>query len=469
MSYEQNSNWTRILPKQPEIKAYLQGVSQKYDLTRRMHFRTEVEECVWNDQTSRWIIHLHNLTTGERWTHESDILFSCAGGLVKPRRLDVPGVESFKGPIFHTACYDHSVDLRNKHVAVIGNGCTGVQLVPALVNDIGVKSLTHFVRSKHWIFPPFDRPYPSWLRWVFRNIPGARQLHRMHIYLVTAKTWPVFLTDETGAKARARLQPRVEEYMRKAPPAEYVDKLVPDYEIGCTRRIFDSNYLPTLHKPNVELINTPIREVVPEGIRTDDGVTKVDAIILANGFDLQQPLAPMTIKGRDGVDLHQKWIQEGGTGTYSCVAVSGFPNMFLVAGPNTATGHTSVIIAAENTANLSLRVLKPVLDGRAKTVEPLKQAEDDWNDAVQEASQHRIWVKGGCQTWYLQGLGRIHTLYPWDQTDMWRRCFFPEWKNWMYRTQDGTPFRYRGLDRWFKPWVLMLLLVGITGWYLRRR
>ena len=455
------------MPRQPEIKAYLEGVVHKHGLQRRIHCNKQVDACTWNDHTMTWTLKIHDVKTGEEWIHETNIIFNCIGGLDDPRPLDVPGKETFEGPIFHTRKWDDSVALKDKRVAVIGNGCTAVQMVPALINEVGVKSVTQFVRSKHWVFPSLDMEYPEPVRWAFRNIPGFLWLHRIQIHLFAESAWPAFYMDEKGAKLRNKLQKVTEDYMRQNAPEKYHDLIIPEWEVGCKRRIFDYGYMQVLNKENMTLKQTPIQEIVPEGIKTHDGIDEVDVILIANGFDLKRTEAPMTIVGKNGENLYKRWNEQGGAGCYSCVGVADFPNMLFIAGPNTITGHSSVVLAAENTTNLALRVLKPVFDNKAATVEPYRAAEKKWNADVQREGSKRSWSMGGCTNWYVDDNGWNATLYPWSQTDLWWRCVMPKWSNWYYQTSSGRQYRYWGLDRFTKPGMTVFLAIAAAIWFWR--
>ncbi|KKY28451.1 putative monooxygenase [Phaeomoniella chlamydospora] len=456
-----------LMPKQYEIKQYLNDVSDKYGLTPKMHFNTEVEQCTWNSETATWTIDLHDTQTDQRWQHETSILFSCAGSLVNPRKLDVPGVELFKGPIFHTAQWDNSVDLENKKVIVIGNGCTGIQVVTGVLN-LGAKSVVHFSRSPHWILPSPDRPINEPVRWLLQKFPFLMWLFRFYAFMYMEKAALMYDMTKRGARDRAMRQAISRRYIKKVAPKNYRSLLIPDWELGCRRRIFDCGYIEALNRPDLELTNSTIKEITSNGVRTEEGVIEADAIILANGFEVSKYMAPMTLKGKNGVDIHEQWDHQGGIGAYSCVAVSGFPNFFLVAGPNTATGHTSVVISSENTTNLALRLLKPVLDGKAKTVEVRKEAEERWSDQIQDALQNRVWTRGGCTSWYVEDSKWVSTMYPYSQADLWKRCMFPKWSDWEYRADDGKEVSYYGLDRFKKLSMYILGLASIGIWYIRR-
>lgn len=312
-----------------------------------MHFNVEVQGFSWDEKSKRWTLSLLDLKTQRQMRHVCQILFNCGGALVKPNPVAFPGQDSFNGKVFHSAEWDHSVDLKGKNTIVIGNGCTGTQIVPALIRQSEVASLTNIIRGKQWIYPSLDFHYSKFMRWCFKNVPFALQLHRLHIYLYAERELPSFQMNKKGAEFREKRRNFVEEYMRSAAPAQYQDMLIPNFEIGCKRRIYDSGYLKALHDPRVTLTNSPIREFVPEGIRTDDGIVKADVIVVANGYDVHHPLPRGVITGKNGEDLAQHWSKYGGPGAYNGTAIASFPNLFFILGPNSGTGHTSAIMPAE--------------------------------------------------------------------------------------------------------------------------
>lgn len=312
-----------------------------------MRFNVDVQGFSWNEESKRWSLSLLDLKTNQKMRHVCQVLFNCGGALVKPNPIAFPGQESFQGDIFHSAEWNHRVNLKGKKVIVIGNGCTGTQLVPAILRDGDVASLTNIVRSKQWIYPSMDFHYSKLMRWCFKNVPFALALHRLHIFLYAEQELPTMHMNEKGARFREKRRKYVEEYMRSAAPVEYHDMLIPQYEIGCKRRIYDSGYLHALHDPRVTLTNSPIREIVPEGIRTDAGIVEADVIVVANGYDVHKPLPKGVVIGKNGEDLAQHWSKYGGPGAYNGTSVSSFPNLFFILGPNSGTGHTSAIVQAE--------------------------------------------------------------------------------------------------------------------------
>jgi len=432
LSYEQNTDWSRVLPTNAEIESYLLKVAAKYDLLSKMKFRVEVKQCNWLEEEKLWHMDLEDLADGCRFTHRCSILFSAAGQLVYPRELDIPGTETFKGEIFHSARWNSTASVDGKDVIVIGNGCTAAQIVPAIVKK--TKSLTQIVRSKHWVFPPVDMPYPSWLRWGFKNLPGLLRLHRLQIFLWAEWDFQLFPMTERAAKMRNTRRENVERYMKTTAPAKYHDLLIPDFDVGCKRRIFDSGYLKSLHENNLTLTMAKALEVVPEGIRTTDGVIKADMIVLANGFRTNEFISPMRVYGRGGIDLSAHWEKAGGPEAYNCSVLNGFPNFFMILGPNAATGHTSAIMASENTINYALRVLKPFMDGTTTTVEIKADAELSYAYQLQADLKKTVW-NSGCRSWYVkandkEGSSWNAMSYPYSQAHFWYRSLFPTWKDW---------------------------------------
>jgi cation diffusion facilitator CzcD-associated flavoprotein CzcO len=336
-----------LLPAQRELKGYLDSVADKYGVSQRMQFKVEVERFVWNDDSKRWTLFLKHLDSGVRTKHVCQVLFNCGGALVAPNPAVFKGRESFKGHVFHSTQWRHDIDLTGKKVVVIGNGCTGVQIVATLSRQGAAAQITNIVRSKQWIYTSMDFEYSKFMQWIFRYVPGALQLHRLHIYLYAEQEYPTFRMDAIGNWLRESRRKAVESYMRSAAPARYHDMLIPDFEIGCKRRIYDSGYLKALHDPRVQLTNSPLLEFVPEGVRTEDGIIPADIIVCANGFDIHGQLPRDKVVGKHGEDLVDHWAQYGGPSAYNGTALAGFPNLFFILGPNSGTGHTSAVLPME--------------------------------------------------------------------------------------------------------------------------
>ncbi|GIZ49006.1 hypothetical protein CKM354_001204700 [Cercospora kikuchii] len=430
LSFEQSATWSSLFPPGREIKEYLDRVAAKYDLRSKMRFASDVQSCIWDAERQHWTLSIKDLYTGETYSHTSRILFASCGQLLRPNDLDVPGSETFAGPIFHSARWRKDVDCTRKRVIVIGNGCTAAQIVPNLLKDSPPQSLTQIVRSKHWILAPPDVQYTSTLRAILAYVPGALWMLRLLIFLAAELSFPFFYTNRLAAWYRNRATVRAKAYMRSQCPPELHDALIPNFKLGCKRRIFDPGYLKSLHDPRVRVETRAATRVIPEGIRMSDGaVLEADVIVLANGFRTNYFLDQLNIVGENGKTVQEHWSQFGGAEAYNCSALSGFPNFFVILGPNAATGHTSAIMACENSVNYALRVLKPILSGRRKIVSLKSDAERSYVEAMQSALAKRVW-NTGCQSWYVQDNNWNAMSYPWTQAHYWFRSVFPVWRDW---------------------------------------
>ena len=439
MSFEPNSQWSRVLPSYKELWSYLNNVATKYDLKKKMSFGFNVERCEWLEESARWRMTVRHIKTDTILIHECQFLFCATGQLVHARDIDVPGSGTFNGPIFHTSRWRSDVDLKDKRVVVFGNGCTGAQVVPSIVKE--TKSLTQFVRAKHWILPPIDAEVPPWGHTLLRWLPGLMGLQRLLVFVVAENSLRGFPLTEAGRRFRARQRKKAERYMRSAAPAKYHDLLIPDFEVGCKRRIFDSGYLKSLHEDNLILTDEKPLEIVPEGVRTAKGIVEADVIVLANGFVTNDFLIGVDVRGQGGKTMQEHWSEFGGAEAYNSSVLSGFPNMFLLLGPNAATGHTSAVMAAENSVNYALRVIRPVLEGRASIASLKLDAEKAYSERLQGALRDTVW-NSGCQSWYVQGTeGGTDKAwnamsYPWSQAHFWYRSLFPVWSDWEFRVRS---------------------------------
>ncbi|KAK3321690.1 hypothetical protein B0H66DRAFT_552468 [Apodospora peruviana] len=441
-SFEQNPKWTHVLPSRQELWDYLKAVADKYDLPQKMTFNTTVERCEWIEKTARWRLHINRKEDQQTQIHECQFLFSATGYFGKPRGLDnIPGVDTFQGPVLHSSRWDPAVDLTDKRVVVFGNGCTGTQMVPAILRA-KAKHVTHVVRSRHWIMPAdFSKPISPLMRTILTYLPGMGALRRLLIFCFAENDFRAFAMDEAGARYRQRLRARSETYMRSTAPAKYHDMLIPEFEVGCKRRIFDSSgYLASLHAPNLTLTDEEVVEVLPQGLRMrSDTIVDADVIALASGFKTEEFFGDIDVVGRGGETLQQHWDRFGGPEAYNCCAMNGFPNFFMLLGPNTAQGHTSVLMAVENAINYALRILKPVLARSSSQIAEVKRsAEEAYVDRIQAELQKTVYFSG-CHSWYLmdnrvKGKSKWNGLsYPYSQVRFWYHCLFPVWKDWEFR------------------------------------
>lgn len=308
-SFATNPNWTRILPTAPELSAYLERVAAQYNLPPKISFNTSVERCEWDESRARWRLTLKDVSTGETRHHECQFLFSGAGQFSQPRDLDVPGVQNFKGVVMHSARWRDDISLKGKKVVVFGNGCTAAQIVPSIVDEC--ESLTQIVRSKHWIMPPIDQRVPPGVRKVLQYTPGMLALLRFIIFCLAEADFPAY--PESGREVRRKKQMVAEGYMKKTAPERYWDLLIPEFEYGTKRRIFDSGYLEALHRENLRLTDEKAVEVLKNGVRLESGeVVEADVLVLANGFETNQILQGTEVVGREGKTMTEHWEEIGG-------------------------------------------------------------------------------------------------------------------------------------------------------------
>ncbi|KAK0641754.1 hypothetical protein B0T16DRAFT_516194 [Cercophora newfieldiana] len=433
-SFETNPRWDCILPPREDTKAYLRDVATKYNLIDKISFNSTVEKCEWIEEKSRWRMTVRDNATDHPFIHEAQFLFSGVGLFSEPRGLDIPGIENFSGPVVHPARWPQGLDLTDKKVVVFGNGCSACQIVAATVEQTA--HTTQVIRSKHWIIPNMKEMI-NWSPFgtLTKYAPWTVSMQRSLLFWVTEMEYPAFLMNGFASWLRRRAARAAVANIKATAPEKYHDLLIPNFEMGYKRRIFDPGYLKSLNSDKITLTDEPVLEIVPEGIRTKDGVTEADVIVSATGFKTNRFLVDIDVVGRNGERLQQHWSKLGGATAYDCSAVSGFPNFFFMCGPNSGTGHTSLIMAIENSINLGLRVIKPVLDGKATSVELKPGAEQEYAKKLQADLKKRVWASAEGHTWYIDenketGEKWNASMYPWWQVYHWYRSVFPTWKDW---------------------------------------
>ncbi len=399
-SFALNPNWSRAYSPQSEIWAYLRHCAGRYGITPHIRFDTEVREAAWDDDHQQWRL----TTTRGRLT--ADILVVGNGPLSVPSLPSILGIESFEGTLFHSALWDHEHDLSGERVAVIGTGASAVQFVPRI--QPLVSQLTLFQRTPPWIVPRRDHPIAPWRRALFHSLPVTQRIVRAATY------WQ----REVGALAlvyRPRLMRNFERLARRHLAAQVADpvlraKLTPSYLIGCKRILLSDDFYPALAQPNVEVVTDRIAEVRARSIVTEDGTQRaVDTIICATGFHVTDAPIAQCVRGRAGQTLADAW--RDGMRAYLGTTVAGFPNLFLLIGPNTGLGHTSMIYMIESQIAYILDCLRVMEKRHAQAVAVRPEIEDAFNEEVQRRMRGTVW-KSGCASWYLDARGRNSTLWP---------------------------------------------------------
>ncbi|EWC48760.1 hypothetical protein DRE_00065 [Drechslerella stenobrocha 248] len=480
-SFATNPDWSSFYPQGPELYAYFSKVCDDHNLRPHITFNTEVESAVWDEDRKLWVVRLrkraiadwelnsnHSFAkdlkysgqVGDTWTHECKVLFTAVGLLTTPMDVKINGMENFNGPIFHSALWNHSVDLEEKDVVLIGNGCTACQVVPVI--EPKVKSLTQITRSPHWMLPRPQFPgvapesYEKWAPTVFRCIPGSLTVARYLMFLTLESKWLTFRKTEAGEKQRKAYERQSIKNVKTNAPEKYWDLLTPNYPIGFKRRIFDDTYLKSLHSDKVLLTRDEVTGLSEHTVHTASGKEyKADVLVLATGYKTNDWITPMDIVGRGGEHLSDHWRKMGGPAAYNCSVVSGFPNLFMVVGPNSATGHTSVILATENMVRYALSVAGPVLKGDASEVEIKKEAEVEYSKWTQETMKKTVFSNDDFQSWYKRADGWNSSTYPRSQLHFIYRSHFPVWKDWIItKTEQGI---------WKARVRRMLIVVSIFG------
>jgi cation diffusion facilitator CzcD-associated flavoprotein CzcO len=399
LSFAPKADWSRRFAPQAEIHQYLREVARGFDVLRHIRFDTEVLAAAFDDGSGTW-----RLTLSGGAEHEADVLITATGQLSRPSTPDIPGLDRFEGTLFHSARWDHDHDLSGERVAVLGTGASAIQLVPAIAPDVA--SLAVFQRSAPYVLAKPDRAYDERERRRLARMPALLRLSREGNYFSNELRSLGFNTEPRLLFAhRARYRKHLREAV--ADP-ELRAKLTPTDPMGCKRILMSNDWYPALQQPQVEVVTDRIAEVRAHSIVTADGTERpVDTIVLGTGFAATEFLAPMSITGRGGRDLHEQW--KDGASAYLGTVVPGFPNLFVLYGPNTNLGHNSVIVMLEAQVGWVVQAVRAIARGRVLDVRrDVAEAFDAW---VQERLGHTVFA-GGCRSWYLTASGRNTQNWP---------------------------------------------------------
>ena len=399
-SFAPNPDWSHTYSPQPQILDYLRRCAERFGVIPHLRLGHELTAATWNEEARRWEIE----TT--RGSFEARVLVAGAGPLFEPKVPPLPGLESFEGATFHSARWDHGHDLSGKRVASIGTGASAIQLVPSIQPQ--VERLHVFQRTPPWVFPHTNRRTTRLERRLYRTLPAAQRLVRGGIYAGRETFVLGFVKDPRlmrVAEAVARMHMR-----RQIPDPDLLEKVTPDYTIGCKRILPSNRWYPALGESNVELVTDPIEEVCGSSIVTRDGAERrLDTIIFSTGFQVTDMPFAHLVRGRDGRLLDEVW--QGSPRAHLGTAVAGFPNLFLLLGPNTGLGHSSMVYMIESQIAHVMDALR-VMDHRgADTAEVRAEAEASYNDDLEERLRGTVW-NTGCASWYLDRTGRNATLWP---------------------------------------------------------
>ncbi|MEU8634523.1 NAD(P)/FAD-dependent oxidoreductase [Amycolatopsis sp. NPDC048633] len=399
-SFEQNPGWSRAYSPQPEIWRYMREVADKYDLRRFVRFGQEMTGARWDGDENRW----HVATRGGD-EFVAGALVAGVGALHLPMVPELPGIENFAGPAFHSARWRHDVDLAGKKVAVIGTGASAVQFVPKIAPEVG--ELTLFQRTPPWIMPKADHEMSGRTRALFKAFPPAQRAYRNVLYWLLEARAIGFNGQSWVMKLGQRLAKRNIDRAITDPALRR--KVTPDYTMGCKRVLISNDYYPALARDNVDVVTDGVKEVREHSVVDAAGVEhEADVIVYGTGFHVTDAFDDLEIVGRDGRNLGKEWATEG-MRTHLGITVAGFPNLFFLLGPNTGLGHNSVVFMIE--AQISY-VAEALRLARGKAIEPKPEVQERFNGDIQRKLAKGIWTRGGCKSWYLDAKGVNRTIWP---------------------------------------------------------
>lgn len=434
-TFAPNPGWTSRFAAGAEIHRYLCGVADRFGLRARTRFGCEVTGLTWED--GAWTV---AVSDGEPL--RADVVVAATGVLHRPRVPDLPGRDTFAGAAFHSARWDHDVALEGRRIGVVGTGSTGVQIVAEL-GDRG-HDVVQFQRTPQWIFPMANTEYTV-LRRAQRRWPGiSRLLYRWHQWALEGFfegiITPGWKRDAAGAMCRGNLR-RIRDPALRA-------RLTPTYEPMCKRLVMSWDYYRVVQQPNVSVVAAGVERVVPEGVVTDDGrLHELDVIVWATGFDAQAFLRPIDVRGQDGVTLAELW--RDGPRAHQTIGLPGFPNLFMLLGPNGPIGNTSLFPIAEAQADAIVRIVDRIRAGVAPAFAPTAPATDAFNARLRAAMDGTVWVTG-CDSWYLLPDG-TPLLWPFPPRDFYAMLAAAPGADFAAVLPDGAPARQEPAEAVSRP------------------
>jgi cation diffusion facilitator CzcD-associated flavoprotein CzcO len=400
-SFEQDLGWERRYGNAKEIHKYLRHCADKYEIRQHIEFNTEIKSADFDAEKGLWDI---QTVAGKHI--EAEIFVSAVGQLNRPAYPKLKGLESFTGKTFHSATWDSDYDLTGKRVAVIGTGASAIQFVPEIVKQVA--HLDIFQRSAPYVIPKPDRAYQPVEKTLFQKLPILQSLDRAIQYTSNEIRLMGFTTyvNKTSL-AEYMFQGHIREVVKDN---KLRHRLTPDYPIGCKRILISNEWYKSVIRPNVDVVTEDIVEITPQGVKTQDGqIHEADAIIFGTGFAATQFLAPMQITGLDGRQLRDVW--KDGAEAYLGLTVSGFPNLYMIYGPNTNLGHNSIVFMIESQVNYILDAIQTLTKKGLRYTDIRADVQNSFNTTIQERMKSTIWAQG-CTSWYQTADGKNTNNWP---------------------------------------------------------
>jgi cation diffusion facilitator CzcD-associated flavoprotein CzcO len=425
-SFAPKYDWSRKFAPQSEILQYFRDCADRFGVRKYIRFGTEVSKAVYDEASGVWRV---RTTSGEEL--EADILVSAVGQLNLPKVPHLKGLDRFHGPAFHSARWDHGFDIRDRRIAIVGSGASAVQLIPKIAET--ARQVVIFQRTANWIGHRYDYGYSSAAQWAFRWIPGIARLHRSWQYLTCELRILLYqrrtlLNKGFSAYLMKQMLDKAPEHLHKA--------ILPQYPAGCKRVLISNDYLETFHRDNVRLVTEPIREVTADAVVAGDETFPVDAIVLATGFQSSKFLYPMTIVGRDNVRLNDIWQQR--PTTYLGMTCTGFPNFFMLYGPNTNLGHNSIIFMIECQVHYLIACLKEMKRRNRRRIEVREEAMQSFDRQLQKELQKKVW-NGYVASWYRTEEGHIVNNWSGSTLSYYWKTRNPDFRHFEFGAEDRRP------------------------------
>ncbi len=428
-SFAQKIDWPKYFSPQGVLLDYFRACADEYGLREHIRFNTEVLSAHFDENTAAWSLTIR-AANGRAETVKSNAIISAVGQLNRPKMPDIKGMESFTGPSFHSARWDHSVDLKGKRVAFIGNGASGAQSIPIVANEAA--ELTVFQRTPNWFFPAptYHDDVPEGLQWLFAHVPHYAHWYRFWLFwnstdgLLPAATvdesWPH--QERSVSEANDQIRLLLEMYLRSqyADRPDLIEKVLPTYPPTAKRVVIDNGaWAETMKRDHVHLVTDPIDRITPTGVVTKSGEEHaVDVIIYATGFQASRFLTPMALTGRGGVDLNAQW--DGDARAYLGITVPNFPNFFMLYGPNTnIVVNGSIIFFSECEVQYVMGCLRLLLEGGHRALDCKREVHDAYNERIDALNKLRTWGASTVSSWYKNEKGRSAQNWPGNLIEYW--------------------------------------------------